>query len=102
MKNIVIFILAVCCFSFLAGYAYGADCTYTNVVKYDTQGQIVGANQEYVCKTPPPKIMTQIDPFRTPVEIIYPNSYYNGVEEREKQQLENLYTVFSILSKLGL
>lgn len=101
MNKVVLGILAVWSISFLSGYALGADCTYTNVISYDSKGEIVGATQKYECKTPPPKIMTEIDPHRTPVEIIYPDSYYNGVEEQEQQQMETLYTVLSILGRLS-
>lgn len=40
--------------SFLAGFAFGQDCTLTTVVNYNDNGSIVNSTQKYVCKTPPP------------------------------------------------
>lgn len=101
LSNIFLTIFVICFFSFLAGLAYGADCTYTNVINYNKEGDIVGATQKYECKTPPPKIMTKIDPHLDPVEIIYPDSYYNTEEDRDNQQLEKLYKIFLMLGKVS-
>ena len=101
ITNILLGLFVFWYITFLAAIAFASDCTYTNVINYNSKGEIVGAKQEYVCKTPPPKIMTQIDPFRSPVEIIYPDSYYNSVEEKEQKQLENIYTIFSIIGRLN-
>lgn len=96
--------LRVCTFIFLAIKSvpsFAADCVYTNVINYNAAGEIVGATQKYECKTPPPKTMVNIDPFRTPVEIIYDESYYNSSEEEDERKLQNLYEVFSLISALG-
>ena len=98
ITNILLGIFVLLYITFLATLAFATDCTYTNNVFYDSKGQIVKAKQEYVCKSP--ESLIEIS---NPVEISYTEPYYNyeDTEQQDKEQLEMLFTIFSIIGRLN-
>ena len=98
ITNILLGLFVFWYITFLAAIAFATDCTYTNNVFYDSKGHIIQAKQEYVCKSPESLIELP-----TPVEISYTEPYYNyeDTEQQDKEQLEMLFTIFSIIGRLN-
>lgn len=98
ITNILLGIFVLLYITFLATLAFATDCTYTNNILYDSKGQIVKAEQEYICKS-----NQYVKELSYPAEISYTEPYYNyeDTEQQDKEQLEMLFTIFSIIGRLN-
>ena len=80
---LIIFLWSI---SFVAGFAFGQDCTYVNNIIHDKEGNIVKSSQEYVCKTPPKVVEIHTYPNKDAHNVMQTEVYGLSLNSYENPQ----------------
>lgn len=72
-KEIFLSLLIIWYMSFVCGFAFGqttADCSYVNIVTYNSKQEIISSKQEYICNTPPQITHVHTYPNKDAMEVM--------------------------------